>query len=120
METSKKILLATIIFGLGAIIYFLNRKARLSILSINWKDQTGTYKFGDITREFSSEMGEVFNDRHYIKDQFHLNGGKNYAKNRFLNVTNSLDRQKTIFEIEDENGNILGKRTIDWFTRLKY
>lgn len=120
MEASKKILILTSVLSLGAVFYFLNRKAKFSILNINWKEKKGIYKFGNFTKDFSNEMGELFNDKHYIKDQFHLNGGKGFPKNRFLNVTNSLDRQKTFFEVEDKDGVVIDKKTIDWFTRLIY
>jgi len=119
METGKKLALLSGFIGLGTLIYFVLRKPKLSIINIDWLKKTGSYKFGNTIKEFSSDMGDLVNDAYVLKDQYHLNGGHSY-KNRFLNVTNSLDKKKTFFNIVDGNGNLIEKLTIDWLAKIKY
>lgn len=119
MGKSEKIALFSGIIGLGTLIYFVLRKPKLSIINIDWLKKTGSYKFGNTVKEFSSDMGDLVNNAFVLKDQYNLNGGYSY-KNRFLNVTNSLDKKKTFFNIVDRNGNLIEKLTIDWLAKLKY
>lgn len=119
MQTSKKLALLGGLIGFGTLLYFFLRKPKLSIINIDWLKKTGSYKFGNTIKEFSSDMGDLVNDAYVLKDQYHLNGGHSY-KNRFLNVSNSLDKKKTFFNVVDENGNLIEKLTIDWLAKLKY
>lgn len=119
MEKGKKIALLIGFLGLGGLIYFSFRKPKFSIIDIDWLNKKGSYKFGNTIKEFSSEMGDLVNNAYVLKDQYHLNGGYSF-KNRFLNVTNSLDRKKTFFNVVDKDGNLIEKLTIDWLAKLKY
>lgn len=119
METGKKLALLGGFIGLGTLMYFVLRKPKLSIINIDWLKKTGSYKFGKTIKEFSSDMGDLVNNAYVLKDQYNLNGGYSF-KNRFLNVTNSLDKKKTYFNIVDGNGNLIEKLTIDWLAKLKY
>lgn len=119
MEAGKKIALLGGFVALGTLLYFVLRKPKLSIINIDWSKKIGSYKFGDTIKEFSSQMGDLVNNIYIVKDQYNLNGG--YPnKNRFLNVTNSLDRKKTFLSIVDANGKIIETLTIDWLSKLKY
>jgi len=119
MEAGKKIALIGGFLGFVTLLYFVIRKPKLSIINIDWLNKTGSYKFGNTIKEFSSDMGDLVNNAYVLKDQYNLNGGYSY-KNRFLNVTNSLDKKKTFFNIVDGNGNLIEKLTIDWLAKLKY
>lgn len=119
METGKKIALLGGFIGLGALMFFVLRKPKFSIINIDWLKKTGSYKFGNTIKEFSSEMGDLVNNAYVIKDQYNLNGGYS-SKSRFLNVSNSLDKKKTYFNIVDKDGNLIEKLTIDWLAKLKY
>lgn len=119
METGKKLALLGGFVGLGTLMYFVLRKPKLSIINIDWIKKTGSYKFGNTMKEFSSEMGDIVNNAIIIKDQYNLNGGY-LSKRIFLNVINSLDRKKTYFNIVDKDGKLIQRLTIDWLAKLKY
>lgn len=119
METGKKIAIIGGIVGAITLLYFVLRKPKLSIINIDWSNKTGSYKFGNTVKEFSSEMGDLVNNAYVLKDQYHLNGGSSY-KNRFLNVINTLDKKKTILSVVDGDGKVIETLTIDWLSKLKY
>lgn len=119
MEAGKKIAIISGIIGSITLLYFVLRKPKLSIINIDWSKKTGSYKFGNIIKEFSSDMGSLVNNIYIVKDQYNLNGGYSY-KNRFLNVTNSLDKKKTFLTIVDSDGKLIETLTIDWLSKIKY
>lgn len=119
MEKKKiaLILLSTLVGVSG--IYLLSRKPKLKIINIDWAKKTGSYKFGNTIKDFSSKMGDLVNNAYIVKDQYNLNGGY-LVKSRFLNVINSLDRKKTFLDVVDKEGNLVQRLTIDWLSKLKY
>lgn len=120
MKRSLKIALFTSTIAIGGLFYYLYRNPRLKFISLNWKEKTGTYKFGSITNDFSANEGELFNNLYYIKDQYKVSGGFVYGDKQTLRVTNNLDRKKTFFSIIDRSDNVVRKITIDWESKLMY
>jgi hypothetical protein len=120
MKRGLKIALFTSAIAIGCLFYYLYRNPRLKFISLNWKDKTGTYKFGSTENEFSANEGELFNNIYYIKDQYNVSGGFIYGEKQVLRVTNSLDRKKTFFSIIDSSDNVVRKVTIDWASKLMY